>query len=162
MDTRRALKSQYHAALAMLRQTIERCPDGVWLAGEHPRTVWRVAYHALFTTHLYLQPNEAAFTPWEGHREEANFVEALPWPPHATPKPCTPYARSEMLAYLDLLDAMIGPCVDALDLDATECGFWWYQLPKLDHQILNIRHVQQHTGQIAERLCTAGVELDWF
>jgi len=28
-----ALKSQYHAALAMLRLAIERCPDDLWSGG---------------------------------------------------------------------------------------------------------------------------------
>jgi hypothetical protein len=29
------LKSQYHAALALLRETLERCPDDVWSSAEH-------------------------------------------------------------------------------------------------------------------------------
>jgi hypothetical protein len=28
----------------------------------------QIAYHALFYTHLYLQPAEADFVPWEHHR----------------------------------------------------------------------------------------------
>lgn len=32
---RKVPKSQYHAALAMLRESIERCPDDVWESKEH-------------------------------------------------------------------------------------------------------------------------------
>ncbi len=162
MDVRSALKGQYCAALGMLRQTIERCPEPVWLSGEHPRTYWRIAYHALFYTHLYLQPDLESFVPWSGHRADSNHIEALPWPPHAEPPACEPYARGDVLAYLDELTGMIGHGVDALDLDAPSCGFHWYHMPKLDHQMMNIRHIQQHAGQLAERLYAVGVELDWI
>lgn len=32
---RAILKSQYHATLAMLRETIERCPDEVWFGASN-------------------------------------------------------------------------------------------------------------------------------
>jgi len=35
MDVRAALKSQYHAALATLKQAIDRCPDDLWTAQGH-------------------------------------------------------------------------------------------------------------------------------
>jgi hypothetical protein len=54
---RSALKSQYHATLAMLRAAIRRCPDDLWTgSGGHANPFWRIAYHTLFYAHLYLQP----------------------------------------------------------------------------------------------------------
>jgi hypothetical protein len=41
---------------------------------------------------------------------------------------------------------------DALDLDADASGFPWYRTSKLDHQIVNIRHIQHHAAQLADRL----------
>lgn len=38
---RTILKSQYHAALAMLREAIERCPDGDWASEEHVNAFWQ-------------------------------------------------------------------------------------------------------------------------
>ncbi len=70
----------------MLKQAIELCPDGLWTGGNYPVPFWRVAYHALFYTHLYLQPDEKAFRPWEHHRDQYQFLGAVPWPPHAPPK----------------------------------------------------------------------------
>lgn len=162
MEIRRALKGQYHAALAMLRQTIERCPEEVWTSGLHPRPFWRIAYHALFYTHLYLMPSEDGFRPWERHRDGVNFLAEAPWPPHALPEELPPYSRDEILAYLDLVEAMVDSEVDRADLTSAGCGFPWYEMPKLDHQMMNIRHLQQHTGQLAERLYAAGVDLDWI
>jgi hypothetical protein len=162
MNVQAALKSQYHAALEMLKQTIEQCPDDLWSGGDYPIPFWRVAYHALFFTHLYLQPDEKAFRPWEHHREEYQFLGALPWPPHRKPKIGEPYTKPQVLEYWQLCDAMVDACVDRLDLDAPECGFWWYKLPKLDHQINNIRHVQHHAALLSGRLrLSAGTDIPW-
>lgn len=66
---RAALKSQYHAALAMLRDAIRRCPDDLWTnRGGGVTPFWRIAYHTLYYTHLYLQPSNRVFRPWEGHQ----------------------------------------------------------------------------------------------
>ena len=49
---RSAIKGQYHAALAMLRQAIERCPDDLWVSAAYPNRSWRMAYHTIYYTHL--------------------------------------------------------------------------------------------------------------
>jgi len=153
MDLRAVLKSQYHAALITLKQTIDRCPDDLWLGGDHENPVWRIAYHALFFTHLYLQPDEKAFRPWEHARPEYQVFGATPWPPHQAPKIGEPYSKAQILEYWGVCDAMIDEGVDRLDLDAPECGFPWYEMGKLEHQLVNIRHIQHHAAQIADRVC---------
>jgi len=35
-------------------------------------------------------------------------------------------------------------------------------MPKLEHQLMNIRHLQQHTGQLAELLNQVEVDTAWF
>src|SRR5699024_2816331 len=50
---RAALKSQYHASLAMLREAVELCPAEEWTSDAHTNAFWQVAYHALYFTHLY-------------------------------------------------------------------------------------------------------------
>jgi hypothetical protein len=161
MSVRKALKSQYHAALIMLRQAVERCPDDLWLAGNP--AFWRVAYHTAFFTHLYLQPNEAAFHPWEHCREEYHYLGAVPWPPHRQPKIGEPYDRAQVLDYVIKCDAMVDAAVDALDLASGDAGFSWYKMPKLEHQIMNIRHIQNHTSYLGARLRAAGdAGLNWI
>jgi len=162
MNVQAALKTQYHAALAMLKKAIEQCPEELWTTGDEPIAFWRVAYHTLFFTHLYLQADEPSFRPWEHHRQETQFLGPLPWPPHDEPKIGEPYAKAQMLEYWQLCDAMVDGQVDRLDLDAPECGFFWYQLPKLDHQIVNIRHIQHHAALLSGRLRRAdGTDVRW-
>ncbi len=152
MNTQSALKSQYHAALAMLKQAIDLCPDELWTADGHPSQFWQIGYHTLFFTHLYLQPNLEAFKPWEFHREEYQFLQQVPWPPHEPPKLAEPYSKSQVLDYWRICDAMIDADVDRLDLEAEDCGFSWYEMPKLHHQLMNVRHIQHHAAVLADRL----------
>ena len=63
MELRQALKEQYHAGLAMLSECVEKCPEEMWLQGEHPRALWRIVFHAAFFTQLYLGQNEQTFAP---------------------------------------------------------------------------------------------------
>jgi hypothetical protein len=152
MNVRAALKGQYHAAMKMLKDAIEGCPDEMWTEGDDPVAFWRVAYHTLFYTHLYLMPDEKAFKPWEHHRRDCTFLGPLPWPPHREPDVGEPYPKAQVLDYWRMVDEMVDGCVDGLDLDAETCGFPWYDLPKLDHQINNIRHVQHHAALLSGRL----------
>jgi hypothetical protein len=152
---RDALKSQYHAALAMLRGTIEPCPDDLWLSDEHRNACWQVAYHTLFFAHVYLMPNKEAFRPWKGHQADVQHPDGIPGPadPNSSrPLLPRPYTKAEVLAYWGVCDEMVDSAVDALDLESPDSGFSWYRMPKLEHQILNIRHIQHHTAQLADRL----------
>ena len=76
---RSVLKSQYHAALAMLREAVERCPADEWSSADHKNVFWQVAYHTLFFTHLYLQPDEAAFQLWAQHRGPNDGIDSDPY-----------------------------------------------------------------------------------
>jgi hypothetical protein len=152
---RLALKSQYHAALGMLRGVIEQCPDDLWFSNAHRNAYWQVAYHALYFSHLYLLPDEAAFRPWEGHQSDVQHPDGIAGPADpgsSLPLLPRPYTKSEVLAYWSICEAMVDPALDTLDLNSPNSGFSWYQMPKLEHQILNIRHIQHHTAQLADRL----------
>ena len=57
---------------------------------------------------------------------------------------------------------MVDTAVDALDLWSPDCGFWWYKVSKLEHQVINIRHLQHGAAQLADRLRAASnVGIDW-
>ena len=140
---RSVLKSQYHAALAMLRDTIERCPADLWSSTKPKNAFWKVAYHTLFFTHLYLQRNEAEFRPWTHQHggDDGTTGDA--------------YTQAQVLEYWSFCDAMADRAIDALDLASPESGFSWFEVAKLEHQLINIRHVQHHTAQLADRLRAA-------
>lgn len=153
------LKRQYHAVLAMLRDTIQRCPDELWTSDGHHNAFWQVAYHTLFYTHLYLGTDEAAFRPWEGHQGDVQHPDGLPGPSDPSsslPPTPDPYTKDQVLAYWAAVDGMVGPALDAMDLNRPESGFYWYAMPKLEHQLVNLRHLAHHTGQLADRLRAAG------
>src|SRR5262245_46430539 len=50
-----------------------------------------------------------------------------------------PYTKSQLLAYWTICDELIDGAVDALDLAAPECGFFWYKVSKIEHQMINLR-----------------------
>ena len=154
MQTKEIIKSQYWASLAMLRQAIEKCPDGLWADASYINPFWHIAFHTLFYTHFYLHPAEADFKPWAKHRDEvvslSNPVEEL-----------TPYSKVEVLEYLDYCLLEMEKLVDSLDLEA-ESGFHWLPFNKLELQFYNIRHIMQHTGELCERLGAHGeIEVGW-
>ena len=154
MRAKAIVKSQYRASLAMLRQAIERCPDSLWEDGDYSNPFWHVAYHVIFYTHFYLHPTEDDFVPWEKHRDEIVSLGD-------SAEGETPYSREEILEYLDLCLKQMEEQVDAMDLEA-ESGFYWLPFDKLELQFYNIRHVQQHTGELCERLGAQGeIEVDW-
>jgi len=164
MEVRTALKEQYHAGLAMLAQCLDRCPDHLWTAGEYPRTYWRIAYHAIYFTHLYLGQDEGSFQPWPERKDEFPEMWRKPWElePYELPEEAGLYSQRELRKYLEFVDQLIDPTVDGLDLDTSESGFGWYKnISKLSHQIMNVRHVQGHVGQLSELLMAHGIDLNW-
>ena len=141
MDTQKIIQSQYLAALAMFEQVIVKCPETLC----NQDKFWQKAFHTLYYVHLYLQDVEADFQPWEKQHEDEGI----------------PYTRDEILEYLSLAKEMVRKRLPQIDLEA-ESGFYWLPFNKLELQFYNIRHIQQHTGELYERLGTReNIELDW-
>ncbi len=165
MDLKASLKQQYHAGLAMLADCVEKCPSTVWLTGEHPRTVWRIAFHAAFFTQLYLGQDEAAFTPWPARTEKVHpglWTDPANVEPFELDAQAVPYTISDMIAYIRYVDGLVDSLIDQVNLDAAETGFSWYQnMDKLSHILLNLRHLQGHVGQLSEILMQHGLDTAW-
>jgi len=162
---RRALTEQYHAGLAMLAECVQKCPDELWTFGTHPRTFWRIAFHAAYFTHLYLGQNEELYQPWPDRPQGCPELWQKPWSvePYELPDDFAPYSQQQVLDYIAYIDSRIDPTVDTLDLDAQETGISWYKnMTKLSHQLLNLRHIQGHVGQLSELLMARGIDTDWI
>lgn len=159
------LKSQYHASLAMLRECIEKCPDQLWLDEQPRNAFWRVAYHALFFTHLYLGQDLQSFRPWPEHRRDNQNEDGIvgkPDPNSNLPLGPDPYSRDQALRYWDYVDTLVDEAIETMDLRRRDSGFHWYTMPKLEHQLVNIRHLAHHTAQLADRLRVAeNVGIKW-
>lgn len=138
MNTKQVIQSQYLAALAMLKQVIERCPQTVWDDPNDKFKFWSRAYHTVFFVHFYLQDAEKDFVEWEKHHDPDGDI---------------PFTKDEVLEYLAFAEKQVRERVPVTDLEA-ESGFHWYPVNKLELQFINIRHIQQHAGELYECLGT--------
>jgi hypothetical protein len=146
MDIRRAIQSQYLAALAMLKQAIVKCPPAMWDSPHDQDRSWFKAYHALYYAHLYLQPTRKDFIRWRGHGK-----------PVSSP----PLSKEEVLDYLTFVEQEVIRRVPVIDL-AGGSGFHGIRVDKLELQFVNIRHIQQHAGELYERLgARRNIKLAW-
>jgi hypothetical protein len=151
MDIHTTIRSQYLAALEMLKGAIRQCPDSLWNDPADRNPFWYVAFHALFFTHYYLQDSENDFQPRPGlpdEREDMNgkFV-----------------SRAGVLDYLSFCQDQVNERVPQMDLGAPS-GFGRRRFDKLELQLYSMRHIQQHVGELMERLGSRGqveLEVDW-
>jgi hypothetical protein len=170
MDLREALREQYHAGLAMLAECVEKCPDDLWRAGEHPRAYWRIVWHTLYFTHIYLVQDTAAFEAsvpgWPPAVRERLGVggtqNAIDVEPYELPEGVEPLTPRDLLDYLGYLRGLVDPTIDGLDLDRPDTGFPWYDnMSKLSHELMNLRHIQGHIGQLSELLMIRNIDIEW-
>lgn len=159
MGLHAGIVAQYNAALDMLGVAIERCPDDLWNDADGANRFWRVAYHALFYTHLYLQPTRDDFTPWEKHRVEYLFDRSSEagdgslWD-------ATTCSKSTVLEYVAFCRREVTAQVPHLDLTAAS-GFFWLEFSKFELQLYTIRHLQQHIGELMQRLGARSIDVEW-
>lgn len=159
----------------MLSDAVRKCPEDLWTApnpivDDGDRTIyrayWRIAFHTAYFTHLYMGQNEDAFQPWPDRK--SGYFEDMwqkPWDiePYEFPEDATPATKEEILDYIDYVDSLVDPIIESLDLDSPESGFHWYSnVPKLTHELMNIRHLQGHIGQLSEHLLARGLDVTWI
>lgn len=156
------IRKQYLAALQMLETTIHQCPKEWWNNPKDKLPFWRIAYHGLFYTHLYLQTSEDTFQPWEKHLPKYNFLGATPDPTEQSPKKVNVYSPQEILEYLALCREQINEKIPATDFSAPS-GFSWIPFNKFELLLYNLRHLQHHTAELMNKLdVNAGIEIDWI
>ncbi len=164
MDDSAALQhiaSQYRAALAMLKQAIQACPEDLWLSTDCHNRFWHIAYHALFYLHLYAHRCEADFRPWTRHKPDSQFLGPRPWARNEARVIPQPYSKEDVLEFCEFCCAEVDVRVPADRLDA-ESGFHWLPFNRLELHFYNIRHIQHHQGQLADRLRNAaGIGVPW-
>jgi hypothetical protein len=139
---KQTLTNQYEAALTMLRRCIEGCPDEHWESKIAQGTFRWVAYHTLFFTDLYLSPSNDAFELRDFHQHGGDEREPFPAPG---------LSKEETLAYIPLcrqkaIDSVAAETETSL---AGPSGFFWYEIARSEMHLVNIRHVQHHTGQMS-------------
>jgi len=176
---REALKENYHGAIAMLVDCIERCPEDLWSTPNPAhddtdrmifRAFWRIAFHGIYFTHLYMPQSVEQFQrpPTSlavGARADMQGIWGPEWElePLELPEHTEPVSKVDMLAYYKFVNDLVDPTIDGLDLTAQESGVPWYKnFPKVSHEILTIRHLQGHVGQLSELLMARDLESRWI
>jgi hypothetical protein len=145
MKIKPILQSQYLASLAMLKQAVIKCPPDAWDDPQDKVRFWFVAYHTLRYAHLYLKAQDQGFPRWEARRYSQQSA---------------PFSKEEILEKLALVEQDVVEQIPLMDLDG-KSGYAWIPTNKLELQFDNIRHIQQHTGELYERLNTRNVKLPW-
>ena len=152
MDVQDAIQSQYQAALEMLQQAVVRCPESMWDDRSYKNVFWLVVYHALFYLHLYLYAGLGQYKPWPKHKTDRQRMKL---------DGGEAYSKADLLEYVEIVRGQVVAQVAALDL-AAPSGFEWLPFTRLETHLYSLRHMQQHIGELCERLGEeSGVDVDW-
>ncbi|HEX3601251.1 MAG TPA: DinB family protein, partial [Lacipirellulaceae bacterium] len=150
--TKHILQSQYEACLSMLGECIRQCPAEHWEGTIGQASFRWAAYHALFFADLYLSPNEAAFELRDLNvrgGDERKPVQA-PGLPQSDALTYVPICRQKVFESIaaETVESLAGPS-----------GFSWYKVTRGEMHLINIRHIQHHTGQLSAYLRKADERL---
>ena len=145
---------QYGAAFAMMGGCVERADESAWLAAVGKFPFWQVAYHALFSTDMYLSSSREAFRPPVFHVEGYNWLGAPPWKPDMKIAIGQPYDKQLLADYVGTCRGTAKHAV-AAETEASlrgPSGFPWLQFTRLELHLYNLRHLQHHVGQLSAAL----------
>jgi hypothetical protein len=145
MEIKPVIQSQYRASLAMLRQAVVKCPPEEWDNAQDKDRFWFVAYHTLYYAHLYLRAQNKGYGRWEVRQHSHQGI---------------PFSKEEILKRLASVEWDVAEQIPLMDLEG-KSGYAWMPTNKLELQLDNLRHIQQHTGELYQRLSTRNVKLPW-
>ena len=146
MDTtvKTSVWQQFGAAIDMLGDAINLCPDHLWTFvvwkdpdDERYGQFWFVAYHALKWLDLYLTGTMEGFAP------PSPFIHGA--------LPERPYTKDQILAYLGACREKCQSTIEALTDEKAQqrCVFEWMEPSFLELQLYSTRHVQEHAAQLS-------------
>ena len=133
---------QFGAAIQMIENAIEACPDDLW--GDRTRNpqFWYMVCHALFYLDLYLSESLDGFAP------PPPFTRAEMDPD--APLPEQAYSKSQARAYLEHGRKKCKTTIEAFTEERARrrCGFYWLEMTDAELLLYNMRHVQHHAAQL--------------
>lgn len=157
---RAVLWQQFGAAIDMLANAVNACPDELWRdqiwidptdAPEYSE-FWFVAYHSIVWLDRYISGSPK------------DFVPPAPFIPGRLPE--DPYNKEQLLAYLERCRLKCREALETLtDEKASQrCLFPWDDDPIsfAELQLYCMRHVQEHAAQLSLYLGQKGISApDW-
>jgi hypothetical protein len=137
--------SQFGAAVDMLGQALDACPDELWRVrvwDDPYAEFWNLAHHALFWLDLYLSGSAEGFSP----PPPITLDELDP----AGRLPERVLTRADLRAYLQYARAKCRTVVLGLTDEQVRriCAFPWGGMPFVELQLYSMRHVQEHAAQL--------------
>jgi hypothetical protein len=138
-----SLWSQFGAAIDMLENAARACPDDLWRGREAEPGVWSIVHHALFWLDVYLSGSVEGFSPPSPFALEELDPEGR--------LPERPYSKDALLAYLEHGRAKCRRTIEALtDEQANRrFSFSWGEVSFAELLLYNMRHVQDHAGEVS-------------
>jgi hypothetical protein len=133
---------QFGAAIDMLENALQACPDQLWSDRARQPEFWYVTYHTLFWLDVYLSDSVAAFTPPAPFTLDEMDVAGL-MPPRI-------YTKAELQSYLEHGRNKCRAKIERLTDEQARmrCGFEWVDVSVLELLLYNMRHVQHHAAQL--------------
>jgi len=134
--------SQFGAAIDMLANAIEACPESLWGDRSQKPEYWYVAFHTLFYLDLYLSESEVGFRPPAPFTLDEMDERGL--------MPDRVYTKEELERYLEHGRRKCQETIAGMTTEraSRRCGFSWLDLSVGDMLLYNMRHVQHHAGQL--------------
>ena len=145
MNAKQVIQSQYLAALAMLKQAIVKCPSEAWDDTADKDKFWFLAYHTVYYAHRYLKTENKSYVRWKK-------------PQYG--KQGSTMSKEQVLEHLKVVELEVVEHIAAMNLDG-KSGYAGFLANKLELQLYNLRHIQQHAGELYERLRPYNVKLSW-
>ena len=130
------LWKQYGAALDMLENALEKCPDSLW---DDENKFWYNAYHCLFFTDYYLSTDPDNFHPPEPYTMSEMDPSGL--------MPDRTYTKEELISYLYFCRKKFRELIKQ-DIDKMSWNNGRRNYSMTEHLLHSMRHVQHHTGQL--------------
>jgi len=146
------ISRQYEAALCMLSECIEQCPDANWNAPVANLKFCQAAFHALFCTDLYLGPDVDSLRDQKFHRDRAaafaDYEELEDRPQQAV------YEKSFIDEYVQHCREKSQQVVssETEEILGGPSGFDWLKFSRAELHVYNIRHIHHHAAQLSLRL----------
>ena len=154
MEDRRiveVLKLQYGKALNLMQKAVEQFDTALWLDGDnYGDPAWRIAYHGLFYTNLYLAPTAADLVPWPGEKKEQQRLKGGRDSLREAPAADEPYTREEILQFISHIRVLLEGYLDDFRPEQ-DCWPDWYDENRMEFHLNNLRHLQHHIGALVER-----------
>ena len=156
---RQSLTHQFDAALCMVNDCVEKCPDAHWGGNVAKYPFWQVAYHTLCFVDFYLATDGDTF-------QFRPDLHPDGWSELKDEHPSRRFEKDELRRYVIICRDRARETIAAETAEslAGPSGIKFRKCSRLELHIYNLRHIQHHTGQLSAflRRVDPSIDPEWF